>query len=83
MSELSQFQEEVGEWGDETFNHSFAHGSVLSLTAHMEKEIGEFKDEYHSCCIPTENAKINEEIADCFILLLNIDKPWAQMGEAG
>lgn len=66
MSELSKFQQEVGEWGDETFNRTkgcdylFITGRIMHLT----KEVKELKQG----CL----SDIPEESVDCFLLLLHI-----------
>lgn len=66
MSELSEFQREVGEWGDKIFNpngynkYSFCDGRIK----HFMKEAQELSE---SCF-----RHIPKESADCFLLLLHI-----------
>lgn len=64
MSELSEFQKKVGEWGNETFNskgdirkQEFINGRLV----HLNKELEEFIISLHP-----------EEAADCFLLLLHL-----------
>lgn len=63
-SELSAFQEDVGEWGDKTFNAKRKTPDPIFLEgriAHFMKEAAELNASYE-----------NEEVADCFMLLLHI-----------
>jgi predicted house-cleaning noncanonical NTP pyrophosphatase (MazG superfamily) len=59
MSELSEFQKWVGEWGNETFNPKRGNNSK-AIVHHLEKEVCELMD-----------SNSPEEAADCFILLLH------------
>ena len=59
MSELSAFQQEVGAWGDETFNPKRGNNSK-AIVHHLIKEVDELLE---------SNAP--DEAADCFILLLH------------
>lgn len=84
MSELSEFQKEVGEWADETFKHD--DYSLYSLFLHLGKEIKELGiaiadfmgqalqnlKELPNRPKQLDRQKLNNELADCFILLLNI-----------
>ena len=84
MSELSEFQREVGDWGRETFNHDDL--SLYSLWHHLQKEVKELAAaiadfggqalDNISCFFenikPLNRSRMGDELADCFILLLNI-----------
>jgi hypothetical protein len=59
MSELSEFQKWVGEWGNETFNPKRGDNSK-AIVHHLEKEVCELMD-----------SNSPEEAADRFILLLH------------
>jgi hypothetical protein len=54
------FQKEVGEWGDRTFNPD-GHNVTTGIICHLEKEV----DELQQTANPTE-------AADCYILLLQL-----------
>lgn len=83
-SELSEFQDEVGEWGNETFKHD--DFSLYSLWHHLEKEVKELAQAIADFKVPALNnierlpekpkqldrTRINDELADCFILLLDM-----------
>lgn len=81
MLELSEFQEEVGIWGNETFNPTgaidpgdFFEGRIN----HLEKEIKELKIAFLEPYAWTEynknkkNQEIKEEIVDCYLLVLHL-----------
>lgn len=55
---LSDFQREVAEWAQATFPQQTPHSKMR----HLEKEIGELREDLSDI----------EEMADCFILLLNL-----------
>lgn len=55
---VSEFQSEVSKWAYQTFPHQTPHSKM----AHLRKEIDEL----------AENTSDGEEMADCFILLLNL-----------
>lgn len=55
---IQAFQREVSEWAQSTFPHQ----TPASKMAHLVDEVNELKDD------PTDG----EEMADCFILLLNL-----------
>lgn len=55
---VSEFQREVSAWAAETFPHQTPHSKMT----HLRKEIDEL----------AEDTSDGEEMADCFILLLNL-----------
>lgn len=64
MSELSEFQRSVGEWGDETFKPTENYDSCDFISGrinHLKKEVSELEQTWNG-----------EELADCFLLLLHI-----------
>lgn len=74
-SELSEFQDEVGEWGKKTFdptdqltNYEFAKGRIN----HFLKESEELKEEFLKHPYPQFMNNMGSELADCFLLLLHI-----------
>jgi hypothetical protein len=76
MSELSNFQKEIGEWGDKTFNSQRKHqpeDCAKGILNHLHKE-------YIELCRDLNG----EEAADCFILLLHFAhlKGFDLLGEA-
>jgi NTP pyrophosphatase (non-canonical NTP hydrolase) len=56
--QLSQFQEQVGGWGDKTFNPKKENNST-AIIHHLKKEVAELQESNNP-----------EEAADCFLLLL-------------
>jgi hypothetical protein len=44
MSELSKFQKTTGEWAASTFKRNCSNKSLLSVHAHLEKEVAELKE---------------------------------------
>ncbi len=71
-SELSKFQQEVGKWGKEVFGRENINQSIKSLITHLWKEVLELDKEANRYTFPTMNEKVKKELADCFILLLDI-----------
>lgn len=77
MSELIEFQQEVGEWGDKTFNSKRDYNKqdcTYGIYNHFVKEVKELKlaiKHSFSCDEPPQRT-IEEETADCFILLLHL-----------
>jgi hypothetical protein len=62
-SSLKDFQDEVGKWGDETFNSQRnydAESCVTGMLNHLLKE-------YYELC----DKQNGDGVADCFILLLH------------
>ena len=59
MSELRDFQREVGEWGLATFPQS----TPATILAHLAEEVRELEDAAGAACA--------EEAADVFLLLLH------------
>ncbi len=55
---VSEFQKAVSKWASETFPHQTPHSKMT----HLRKEIDEL----------AEDTSDGEEMADCFILLLNL-----------
>ena len=55
---VSEFQSEVSKWAFQTFPHQTPHSKMT----HLRKEIDEL----------AEDTSDGEEMADCFILLLNL-----------
>ena len=53
---MSNFQIQVGEWGDRTF----PNGTPESIVAHLKREVKELAESH-----------VPEEAADCFLLLLH------------
>lgn len=79
VSELSVFQDEVGEWGDKTFNskRGFDKDScTCGMYNHLKKEVIELEKACRCATdpnIPTDQREaISEETADCFLLLLHL-----------
>lgn len=81
MSELSDFQKEVGEWGDKTFNSqrdNEINACIVGICNHLQKEVLELKE----ACVgfvrgyPKKSIspwkEISEETVDCFILLIQL-----------
>jgi NTP pyrophosphatase (non-canonical NTP hydrolase) len=59
---LDQMQSEIGQWGDSVFPKR----TSVSVAAHFEEEAGEFMAALRS----GEREQAEEELADCFILLM-------------
>lgn len=55
---VTEFQREVSQWAQATFPHQTPHSKMC----HLEKEIKELREDLND----------TEEMADCFILLLNL-----------
>jgi NTP pyrophosphatase (non-canonical NTP hydrolase) len=77
MSELSDFQKEVGEWGDETFNakrnydlQSCSHGIYKHLVKEVKELYDALRQKFVSDNPPT--CSVEEELADCFIILIHL-----------
>lgn len=73
MSKLSEFQKEVGVWGDETFNKKRSVNvwdNTTGIINHLQKEFYELKE----ACKNKNTGKgiIPEEAADCFIILIHL-----------
>lgn len=78
MIELSEFQKEVGEWGDRTFNvhrgfdlHKCTH-AIASHFAKEADELGEAVDYFLMGACSFDNKAMKEESADCFLILLHL-----------
>lgn len=77
MSELSEFQKEVGEWGNRTFNskRNFEkRACTYGIYNHFVKEVKELKTVIQQLFDKNKppHVSIDEEVADCFILLLHL-----------
>jgi NTP pyrophosphatase (non-canonical NTP hydrolase) len=90
MNELKEFQKEVGEWGDKTFNSKRQfniESCTYGIVNHLKKEIKEFEDLYELSKLAgnkylrhsnddSKETYLQREIADCFILLLHLAHLW-------
>ena len=62
MKTLTEFQNEIGAWGDVTFPQS----NIDTVAEHLAEEVVEFFDDYRA-----GNESQEEELADMFLLMLH------------
>lgn len=69
MSNLSEFQKEVGEWGFKTFyrkGQDNLKDFINSRICHLRREVDELR-----ACVDF-GARKQDELVDCFLILLHI-----------
>lgn len=74
MSELSEFQKEVGEWGDETFHskRDNKEENMRGIVNHIERQVVDLINACSGLFDLGVKEIAHEEAADCFILLLQL-----------
>ena len=69
MKSLRQWQKEIADWGDRTFNHDVRGDSLRGCIAHLKKEVAELEESTKGMGLSNDSGT---ECADIFILLCSI-----------